>query len=153
MATRTCLSLCFSFLFAAVLSGCATPTLNVHVRASNVLNSDGAGESYSVLVRFYQLSSPEIFEDVTVKALLRQDEGVLGASLLEKKELMISPGMATNLKIPKVDAADFLAVVAFFRDDSSGQQMMLKKVNSGMLPFSTQLQLSLADNKLALSYR
>jgi len=133
--------------------GCATPTLNVNLQASEKLNQDRQGSSYAVLVRFYQLSDPSLFEKADPTSLFRLDDDLLGVSLVNKSELMVSPGMVTELDIPKISESKYLGVVAFYRSTNGEKQTAVKKVNSGKLPFSTKLQLQLSGNQLLLAYR
>ncbi|EAR09299.1 type VI secretion system lipoprotein TssJ [Reinekea blandensis] len=140
-------------LSISFLQGCASPSLNVTVAASDTLNTDTTGASYAVLVRFYQLSDPAVFEKADVAALLRSDDEILSATLLEKRELMVSPGLESSFELPKVDSTKYLGVVAFFRNADQGDQLVYKKVNAGKLPFSTQLALQIQDKTISLTYR
>ena len=135
------------------LVGCATPSLKIELGASENLNSDSAGESYAVLVRFYQLSDPVLFEKASVSSLLRDDVSLLSATLVKKQELMVSPGMVSRLEIPKQNSSEYIGVVAFYRDVASDNQKVLRKVNSGRVPFSTRLSLDLQANVVTLNYR
>jgi type VI secretion system protein VasD len=146
-------SLVFLFSISLFFSGCATPALNIQLQASDELNQDRQGASYAVLVRFYQLSDPSLFEKADVTALFRQDDDLLGLTLAGKSELMVSPGIATELNIPKIPESKYLGVVAFYRSANGAQQIAVKKVNAGKLQFSTKLQLELSGNQLSLAYR
>lgn len=143
----------FILIAIGLLQGCATPSLNVVVNASDTINTDVTGESYAVLVRFYQLSDPSVFEKADVSALLRSDEQILSATLLEKRELMVSPGLQSSFELPKIDSTQYLGVVAFFRNAEDAEQLVYKKVNAGKLPFSTQLLLQVRGKEITLSYR
>ena len=145
----------FSILvfISIILSGCSAPMLKVGIDAKNNLNPDVSGDSYAVLVRFYQLTDPALFEEASVGALLRQDDELLSATLVGKKELMVSPGMTMELDIPKVKTSKYLGVAAFYRDLSSGQQVAFKKVNTGKMFSSTKLELTLEKNQIHLNYR
>lgn len=143
----------FIFFMVSLVQGCATPSLNIAVKASETINTDVAGESYAVLVRFYQLSDPSVFEKAEVSALLRSDEAILSATLLEKRELMVSPGLQSSFELPKIDSTKYLGVVAFFRDAEGGDQLVYRKVNTGKLPFSTQLLLQVKGKNISLTYR
>ena len=147
------LSAALVVIFSLLLVGCATPTLNVQLQAGEDLNQDRQGASYAVLVRFYQLSDPALFSKADVTSLFRQDEELLGVTLINKSELMVSPGIVTELDIPKIPESKYLGVVAFYRSANGAQQTAVKKVNAGKLPFSTKLQLVLSGNQLSLAYR
>jgi type VI secretion system protein VasD len=140
----------FLFLF---FTSCATSSLNVALQASDQLNQDTSGYSYAVLVRFYQLTDPSLFEKSDPSVLFNQDEERLGVTLVGKKEMMVEPGLTAELSIPKVPESKYLGVVAFFRDARTGQQHVVKKVNYGKLPFSTKLELALVKNQVSLQYR
>ncbi|MBU2862313.1 type VI secretion system lipoprotein TssJ [Reinekea forsetii] len=139
-------------LSVVLFFGCSSPSLKVSMDSSDKLNSDATGASYAVLVRFYQLTDPSLFIKADASSLFRKDDELLGVTLVNKREMMVSPGHSTNLEIPKVSGAEYLAVAAFFRN-ASNEQLVVKKVNSGFLPFSTNLNLALNDNKISLVYR
>ncbi|MEJ2042073.1 MAG: type VI secretion system lipoprotein TssJ [Reinekea sp.] len=142
------------FLFFSLLAfGCAAPSLDVDLSSDGNLNQDSTGTSYSVLVRLYQLSDPSLFEKASVSSLFRQDDEILSATLVSKKELSVAPNTQAVLEIPKDEASRYLGVVAFYRDTKSERQIAVKKVNYGKLKFSTKLQLQLVDNNIFLSYR
>jgi type VI secretion system protein VasD len=141
---------CSVILFFA---SCASSSLDVSLQASDQLNQDATGYSYAVLVRFYQLTDPSLFEKSDVSVLFNQDEERLGVTLVGKKEMMIEPGLRAELSIPKVSESKHLGVVAFFRDAKTGQQHVSKKVNYGKIPFSTKLELTLVKNQISLQYR
>jgi type VI secretion system protein VasD len=125
----------------------------VQLEAQTQLNQDAQGDSYSVLVRFYQLTDPAIFERASKSSLLNDDESLLGVTLVGKEELMVSPGLVTELNIPKVEETKYLGVVAFYRDANSDHQMAVKKVKSGKIAKSTKLDLVLSNNELFLTYQ
>ncbi|TCS41288.1 type VI secretion system lipoprotein TssJ [Reinekea marinisedimentorum] len=135
------------------LLGCSSPSLKVQLEAQSQLNQDVQGDSYSVLVRFYQLTDPAIFEKASKSSLFNEDESLLGVTLVGKEELMVSPGLATELNMPKVDETRYLGVVAFYRDASSKNQMAVAKVKSGKLAKTTKLDLLLNKNELFLTYQ
>jgi len=153
MQLNRLISILISTALTLLCFGCATPTLNVDVSASETLNQDTTGASYSVLVRFYQLSDPSLFEKASVSSLFRQDDEILSATLVGKKELMVAPNTKTLLEFPKDPASKYIGVAAFYRDTKSNQQIAVKKVNYGKLKFSTKLQLELVDNNIFLAYQ
>ena len=151
--TKKFLVLSSLVITSLIFVGCATPTLNIQLQASDELNQDRQGASYAVLVRFYQLSDPSLFEKADVTALFRQDDDILGLTMVNKSELMVSPGIVTELDIPKIPESKYLGVVAFYRTAGGTKQVAMKKVNAGKLKFSTKLQLELSGNELSLAYR
>lgn len=135
-----------------LMSGCSAPSLKVQLVAEEALNQDVQGDSYSVLVRFYQLTDPAIFENASVSSLFHEDESLLGLTLVGKEELMVSPGLVTQLEMPKIEETKYMGVVAFYRDSSSKNQLAVKKVKSGKLARTTKLDLLMSNNEIFLSY-
>jgi len=135
------------------LSSCATTSLKFSVVANKNINPGVDGQPYAVLVRFYQLNDPAIFEKASYANLWKNDVDVLGVTLLNKKELVMEPGVSMNVTLAKADQTKYIGLVAFYRDFKKQQWKAVKKVNYGFIPASTQLKILLDDNKLDLQYR
>lgn len=135
--------------FCLVLSGCATPSLKVSMEPDELLNQDADGNSYSVLVRLYQLNDPALFEATDVGTLFRQDSSALGATVLDQKEVLVAPGVASSIVMPRLDGVTHLGAVAFYRSADTERQKILKALNDGHIKFSSKLELILEGNSLS----
>lgn len=81
------------------------------------INRDEAGRSLSVVVKIYQLKSPEAFGKLTFDVLAsgRQESELLGPDLVASKELMLVPGGRADLQDVLQENARFVGAVAFLR--------------------------------------
>lgn len=107
----------------ATLVGCGGPpppppptVAALTMTAAADANPDAGGKGAPVAVRIYQLASTAAFEQADFFQLYSNDQAVLGADLLGRDEVTITPGgtqqMVKDLK-PGVTA---IGVVAAFRD-------------------------------------
>lgn len=101
------------------LGGCASgpTTYDVRGQADPVLNRDVSGKSLSVVVRLYQLKQPTEFSKLAFDSLAsgRTETELLGAELIEKSEVVVLPG-TQHISTEKLsENANYLGVVAFFR--------------------------------------
>ena len=115
---KNVVTLCFGMGVLA-LGGCAAGPATYDVRglADPVLNRDVSGKSLSVVVRLYQLKQPTEFSKLAFDSLAsgRPETELLGADLIEKSEVVVLPG-TQHISTEKLsENANYLGVVAFFR--------------------------------------
>lgn len=103
------------FLLASSVSGCASRSVNLNIHASDLLNQDEYGESYSVLLHVYQLRSLNEIEEVGYEGLINAPESSLARSLLDFQELLVEPGNSYVIELNPEKDARFYAIAAFFR--------------------------------------
>lgn len=94
------------------------------VDGGNQLNPDVAGTPLSVVTRIYQLTSLERFISSDADTLLANPEQALGNTLLDTRELVVLPGIGDIQRWPLTKQARYVAVAAFFRDESGGRWKM-----------------------------
>ena len=102
-----------------LVGGCASgPTAyDVRGQADPVLNRDVSGKSLSVVVRLYQLKQSTEFSKLAFESLAtgRPESELLGAELIDKTEVVVLPG-TQHISTEKLsENANYLGVVAFFR--------------------------------------
>ena len=101
------------------LGGCASGPATYDVRglADPILNRDVSGKSLSVVVRLYQLKQPTEFSKLVFDSLAsgRPETELLGADLIEKSEVVVLPGTQHVSTEKLSEHANYLGVVAFFR--------------------------------------
>ncbi|WP_133131012.1 type VI secretion system lipoprotein TssJ [Legionella yabuuchiae] len=122
------LTLC---VLSILLCSCASvmhPPIRMQVSATKQLNRDNAGQSLPVRIKIYQLSDPTLFREATFRQLWKQDVQVLGATLLEKKELTLNPGERESIKMIPKEQAEYLAVVGLFRHPEGQRWKSLKSL-------------------------
>lgn len=114
-------------LAAATLGGCGSDpkpkpktTAEVKVKAAPTLNPDLNGRPSPVVVRFYQLLSPDMFQNADFFQLFEQEQAALGPTSAGKDEFVIEPGQITTLTIPiKADVKNLGVVVAYRNYDKA----------------------------------
>lgn len=102
-------------LVVALLSGCA-PHIKLTFDAEADINPGPEGEPLSVLLRVYQLDGTEKLNRLAYIDLLDDDISILASELVEHHELIIRPHERKQLRVPMAEEADYVGVVAFFRD-------------------------------------
>jgi type VI secretion system protein VasD len=92
-------------------------TMNLDLVSRSSLNRSGAGQSLSTVVRIYQLRTPQAFEQLDYAQLQNSDLDALKADLLGATDVLLRPGASASISEPMDDDAQYVGVVAFFRDD------------------------------------
>lgn len=101
-------------------------TMNVDLVSRASLNADGAGRSLSTVVRIYQLKTPQTFQQLDYRQLQTNDLDTLKADLLATKDVVLRPDASASISEPMNGDAEYVGVVAFFRD--AGQDATWKLV-------------------------
>ncbi|MFM0245942.1 type VI secretion system protein VasD [Burkholderia sp. GAS332] len=105
-------------------------TMNVDLVSRSSLNANGAGQSMSTVVRIYQLKTPQAFQLLDYTQLQTNDLDALKADLLATKDVVLRPDASTSVSEPMNSAAQYVGVVAFFRNagkDSTWKLVIPKK--------------------------
>jgi type VI secretion system protein VasD len=91
-------------------------TMNVDLVGRESLNADAQGRSLSTVVRLYQLKDSKTFDQLDYGRLRTGDLEALKADLLATKDIVLRPGASASVSEPMNDDAQFVGVVAFFRE-------------------------------------
>lgn len=138
----------FLVLFTVLLlAGCSNtpPNLTVNLQAANYLNPDVYKHSSPVVVTIYQLKSATAFQQANFFALNNNALGTLGGDLLDKQEIELRPKQSQKLKIPLSPEANYVGIVAGFRDPDRAQWRRLVKVEPGS---NAKVQISLGTQNV-----
>ena len=107
----------------ASLVGCGGPpppppptVAALTMTAAADVNPDATGKSAPVAVRIYQLASTAAFEQADFFQLYNNDQAVLGADLLGRDEVTVTPGGTQQLVKDLKPGVTAIGVVAAFRD-------------------------------------
>ena len=107
----------------ATLAGCGgvsappPPTVAaLTMTAAADSNPDASGAAAPVTVRIYQLASTATFDQADFFQLYNNDQAVLGADLLGRDEVTITPGGTQQLVKELKPGVTAIGVVAAFRD-------------------------------------
>ncbi|QYZ67385.1 MAG: type VI secretion system lipoprotein TssJ [Gammaproteobacteria bacterium (ex Lamellibrachia satsuma)] len=116
------LLLFFALMVSLFFAGCGEkkappPTqLSAKFIASLHVNPNAEGTPSPVVVRFYELKTPGIFEDTDFFTLYDDDTAVLGADLVARDEFKVKPGETLPLLRELDPQTRFVGVMAAFRD-------------------------------------
>jgi type VI secretion system protein VasD len=94
-------------------------TLHLDFNGRAATNTDGTDMralSVPTLVRVYQLRNSQALDRASYEDLLSNSDGVLSADLLDKQAVLVKPGEGEQLNVPLDKDAQYVAVVALFRE-------------------------------------
>ncbi|WP_025601074.1 type VI secretion system lipoprotein TssJ [Burkholderia sp. WSM2230] len=94
-------------------------TMNVDLVSRSSLNANGDGQSLSTVVRIYQLKTPQTFQQLDYQQLQTSDLDALKADLLATKDVVLRPDASASISEPMNGDAQYVGVVAFFRNAGS----------------------------------
>lgn len=121
-------------LIMLIVAGCGREkqpdptTVNLLLTASPQSNPDRNNRPSPVLVRVYELRSSGSFETADFFALLEQDQGVLGAEMLNRWEFQLAPGETQTLDATFQPGSRHIAVVVAVRDIERAQWRAISAV-------------------------
>ena len=90
--------------------------MNVDLKGRTSVNADAQGQSLSTVVRFYQLKDEKTFVQLDYSQLQSDDLKLLKTDLLATKDVVLRPDASASITEPMNPDAQFVGVVAFFRD-------------------------------------
>ena len=100
-------------------------TMNLDFVSRSSSNTSGTGQSLSTVVRIYQLKTPQAFEQLDYAQLQTNDMDTLKADLLGSTDLVLRPNANASISEPMSDNAEYVGIVAFFRDDGRDSKWKL----------------------------
>ena len=124
--------------------------MNVDLTSRASLNPNGAGQSLSTVVRIYQLKDTKTFDTLDYGQLQSNDVDALKPDLLATKDVVLRPSASATVSEPMNEAAEFVGVVAFFRDagkDATWKLVVPKKQWKKTDP----VKIEVSGNTLALA--
>jgi type VI secretion system protein VasD len=89
--------------------------LHLVLKGTDRLNPGDRGEALATVVRIYQLKGSNKISDAGFDELLDNDKTVLAEDLVDVKELTLQPSQQVSPPVPRLDGAQYLAVVGLFR--------------------------------------
>lgn len=103
---------------AALLAACGTsPTkLSLDINASSTLNPNSEQQPSPVVLRVYQLKTPDGFNGAGFFDLFDNDTKTLGGDLLGKREFEIAPGQQTTYNDEISPDSQYVGILAGYRD-------------------------------------
>jgi type VI secretion system protein VasD len=140
---RMAFAIAFIF-FALCLSSCGSSKVKVALSSDTKLNPDINHQSLPVVARLYQLKDKQKFEAANFHLLWKDEIKTLGTDLVSKEEILIYPGDKKTITLQRHEEAEFVAVVALFRDYKQGEWRVIQ-------PISRKITLQLENNQLKLA--
>jgi len=106
-----------AWLVAGLATGCASTTkMDLALTASADLNPSPEGRPSPLVVRVYELRSPEPFGSADFFALYDDATQLLGPSMLDHQELELQPGQNLRIKRALHPDTQVLGIMAAYRD-------------------------------------
>lgn len=105
-------------LLAVLLAACGTsPTkLSLDITASGTLNPNSENQPSPVVLRVYELKTPDGFNGAGFFDLFDNDTKTLGGDLLGKREFEIAPGQKTSYNNQISPESQYVGILAGYRD-------------------------------------
>lgn len=92
-------------------------TLKLDIAGRSSLNTVADGQSLSTVIRVYQLKDRQAIDQIEYVQLQDNDIDALKPDLLSTSDLVLRPNANASISESMNDDTQFVAVVAFFRDD------------------------------------
>ncbi len=145
--------LLFIMLTIASLSACGGPMVRVDLQSNIGLNPNKQGESLPVVVRVYQLTDKGAFQSATFDQIWKQDEGILGNTLLTRSEIILNPSSNNKVELDRHEQAKYVGVVAIFRTPIERKWQDIRELSTDFLSkrLSTSFDVSVIDNTLHIT--
>lgn len=120
----------FIVVTALLLNACGGPTVKVQLLSAKQLNPNSQGKSLPVQVRMYTLSSDTAFKQASFKDLWKHDKAILGESLIDSKEFMLSPQTRGQICFTHNRNAHYVGIIAVYRHPKNNQWRIIEKIPS-----------------------
>lgn len=91
-------------------------TMNVDLISRSAMNLSSTGQSLSTVIRIYQLRSDKSFTPLEYGQLQTGDIAALKPDLLAASDVVLRPGAQASISEPMNADAEYVGIVAFFRD-------------------------------------
>jgi len=131
-------------------------TLHLDFTGRSAMNTDSiemSGLSVPVLVRVYQLRDRKPLDRASYDDLVSHGERVLGSDLLDEKAVVVKPGEAAQLSTPMNREAQYVAVIALFRNPDMEDNAWRLTLQRDDLDPNQPRVVELGDNRLKLRPR
>ena len=128
-------------------------TLHLDFSARTALNTDATDMralSVPTLVRVYQLRDNKATALATYEGLLDDDERLLASALLDQRSVVVKPEEGAQLNVPMDKDAQFVTLVALFRDPDTQQNTWRLTLTRDDLEPDRARVIELGDNRLTL---
>jgi len=135
------------------LSACGGPTIRMGISSSPDLNPNRKQSPLSVVVRIYQLRDISSFESTTFNEIWKNDLNALTGTVLTRKEIVIHPGVNTEIIFDRHEKAKYIGVAAIFRNPRDRKWRDIYELSSSLVGsrFSSSFSVSLVGNSINIA--
>jgi type VI secretion system protein VasD len=121
-AVRCAMLLGFTLLLSACGASPPPPTVvELTFVAAPDINPNPAGRPQPIFVRYYQLAATSAFDSADYFQLHDKESALLGASLLDRQELPLTPGTSQKVSITAKPGTTAIGIAAGYRDIDRAQ--------------------------------
>ena len=137
-----------ALLGVIAIGGCETVKTQVtySISAAAQINPDASNRPSPVVVRFYELKSPGMFQSAEFFALFMEEAKTLGQTLIARKEVQIGPSESREITEDLQPGTRAIGIVAAFRNLSSNQWRAVFPVQEGK---SIPVEITLGPNGIS----
>ncbi|WP_232451773.1 type VI secretion system lipoprotein TssJ [Burkholderia ubonensis] len=123
--------------------------MNLVIESRAALNPNEQGQSLPVVMHVYQLKDARAFERAGYAQLLGNERALPKADLLGRMEATLEPGAMIKLSAPMAGDAQYVGVVAFFRNQSNAEWQVL--IPKSLWRNTDPVKLVVTDNRMELA--
>ena len=132
-----------------VLIGCtASNTMDLMLEAEAGINLDARGNPLPVVVRVYDLKSPESFQAASFHDLWKSDRAILGDSLVMMESVKLYPHSQKKITFPISEESHWIGVMAVFRHPKSGAWQLSQAIPPSYIRFINPPRVLIIGNAL-----
>lgn len=154
MTLKTNFLLGLSAIFLSLfVSACATPQVELGLSSTANLNMNNADDPLPVVIHIYQLTDAKAFEKATFNELWKDDQTILGDSLLHKDTLTLDPASHQDIQFDRYPQTQFVALMAAFNNQTDNSWRVVKEVKGSFLGIkhSSHIDVLLKDKTIEIT--
>lgn len=122
--------------------------LTLHFKASAYLNPISDQHSLPVLIRIYQLSDAQAFQDATFNQLWRSARQALGNSFVAENQFSLYPLSQQRINITPRQRGHYIAVMAVFHNHSTREWRFIQPIPNKLKALMRSIQIRVEGNHL-----
>jgi len=138
-------------VFAAACAGPAAPKahkLNIDIAASSDVNPDIDGRPSPVILHVLELSAIDEFNKADFFALTTNDAGALGGDVLNKTEIILTPGSSKSMVLELKSDTTNIGFVAGYRDIDNARWRVSREVAKGE---TSQMSVEIGNKQISIN--
>lgn len=129
-----------------LISACTISAVKMQLIASSYINPDAKNRALPVLIRVYQLSHADLFNNATFQQLWLNDDQTLGTALIKRQEIILNPQRTATIQIIPDDNAHYIGVIALYRNPKQSQWRIIQAMPSKIAAIMSSIHVFVAGN-------